>query len=507
MTKSHFPRTGIKAELSKLPPQVLEMEVAVLGALLIEKSAIEAIIDILRPEYFYKPAHQEIYRATLELFAKGQPIDLITATQQLRKMDKLELVGGPSYVMELTKCINSASSIEHHARLIVEQAFKRSLIEMTAQIQREAFQDNSDVFELMDRHTRQILELTANGTRSRPVKGADIVYNMLKDLEIEVANPGAIRHQRVFTGFFDLDQITGGLEAAILMILAARPAMGKTSFSLNIILNATQTFGASTAFFSLEMSKEDVVYRLLSMISGIDTKTIKKREMNEEQVQKVRNAEATLNNLYIYIDDTAAVTIAELTAKLRRLVYNEGIKIAVIDYLQLMRATERASNHREQEVAQITRALKQLAKELRIPIIALSQINRSVESRSGDKRPQLSDLRESGEIEQSADIVGFLYRADYYGITEDAMGNNTKGITELILSKHRDGETGTILLQFVAKYQRFSNLNDTNFPEPVDDSDTFRALPAANIRLDGFSQNPDGEDEEESDDPLDLFAP
>lgn len=502
MTKKHLPRTGIKAELSKLPPQVLEMEVAVLGALLIEKPAIEAIIDLLRPEYFYKPAHQEIYRAILELFAKGQPIDLLTTTRQLRKTDKLELVGGSIYVTELTKYINSASSIEYHARLIVEQAFKRSIIEMTAQIQREAFDEGSDVFELMDRHTRQILELTASGTRSRPVKGADIVYSLLKDLEIEVANPGSIRQQRVFTGFFDFDRITGGLEAAILMILAARPAMGKTSFSLNLVLNAAQIFNKPAAFFSLEMSKEDVSYRFLSMISGIDTKTIKKREMDDEEVQKVRSAQATLSNLHIYIDDTAAITISELTAKLRRLVYNEGIKIAVIDYLQLMRATEKASNNREQEVAQITRALKQLAKELRIPIIALSQINRSVESRSGDKRPQLSDLRESGEIEQSADIVGFLYRADYYGITEDAVGNNTEGITELILAKHRDGETGTILLQFEAKYQRFSNLSNTSFP---DQSHPLRALPVADIRLDGFTQNPD--EQEAGDDPLDLFAP
>jgi len=498
----NLPRNGTKTELSKIPPQVIEMEEAVLGAMLIENSALEAVIDILRPEYFYKPAHQEIYRAILELFSHPQPIDLITVTRKLRENDKLEMVGGPYYVTKLTNDINAATNIEYHARLIVEQAFKRHLIEIAAQIQREAFQESSDVFELMDRHTRQIMELTANGTRSRPVKGADIVYRLLKDLEMEVADPQSIKHQRVFTGFFDFDRITGGLEAAILMILAARPAMGKTSFSLNLILNAAQ-FEIAAAFFSLEMSSEDVIYRFVSALSGIDTKTIKKREMNDEEVQKVREAEATFANLDIYIDDTAAITIAELTAKLRRLVYNEGIKIVVIDYLQLMRASEKASNNREQEVAQITRALKQLAKELRIPIIALSQINRSVESRSGDKRPQLSDLRESGEIEQSADIVGFLYRADYYGITEDAMGNNTEGVTELILAKHRDGETDTILLQFEPKYQRFSNMNDMTFPEYPDGSRTLRALPAADISLDGFTQNPDREE----DDPLDSFAP
>jgi len=501
MTNNHLTKRTATTDIGQVPPQVLDMEEAVLGALLIEKPALEQVIDILHPDYFYKPAHQEIYQAVLTLFASNEPVDLLTVAQQLRKTEKLEMVGGPRYLMKLTNLVNSAANIEYHARVITEQAFKRYLIEMAYQIRKEAFEDSADVFELIDRHTRNILELSATGTRSRPVKGADIAYRLLKDLEEEMKNPQRIQHQSVFSGFFDLDWITGGLEATTLTIIAARPAMGKSAFALNLVLNAAQMFEKAAAFFSLEMSKEDVVYRLLSMLSGINTKAIKKRQLNNEQAKKLREAETTLNGLDIYVDSTPAITITELTAKLRRLVFSQNIKLVVIDYLQLMRVSEKPGSNREQEVAQITRSLKQLAGELSIPVIALSQINRSVESRSGDKRPQLSDLRESGELEQSADIVGFLYRAEYYGIMEDSVGQSTQGITELILAKHRDGETGTILLQFEPRFQRFQNLHENTFPKRL-----------SNPALDGFTQNPDqdekegGEGDEGDHDPLELFT-
>ena len=449
------------------------------------------------------------------MFAVAKPIDLLTVKRQLEEAGKLEMVGGPGYLMKLTSFVNSAANIEHHAQVIIEQALRREVISISYIARKSAFDDTADILETIDQFNQKIFELMATGTQRRILRGSEVAYELLKNLEAEIANPQLIQRISVPSGLYHLDNITGGFENATLTILAARPAMGKSAFALNLALNAAQLFGEAVAFFALEMSSRDVTYRFLSMLSGIESKRIKTRQLSKEEAEKVRIAEADLSRLHIYIDDTPSLSILELRSKARRLLLTSNIRVILIDYLQLMKAVTTSSpgktnQNREQEIATIARALKELAKEMDVPVIALSQINRAVENRQGNKRPQLSDLRESGEIEQSGDLIIFLYRDDYYGNTEDAYGNPTKGITEVILAKHRDGSLGTVYLRFVAACQRFENLKEehplisnmvgellpldddfTAYEPPTQVKSHALPLPSLPVRFSGFTKNPD----------------
>ena len=449
-------KKDLTQDLSQVPPQAIEIEEAVLGALLIEKEAIAEVIDLLQPDYFYKPAHQEIYRAAFTLFAQAEPIDLLTVSQELRRQGKLELAGGAKYLMQVTSSVNAATNIQHHARIIIEQAIRRKLIGVCSTTRRKAFDETSDIFDLVEYIAQQLLELAVTGTQGRGQDLNSITSKMMANLMETMQKPESNRLIGVSSGLNSLDRIIGGFQKANVTILAARPAMGKTAFALNISLNAAQS-GVNTAFFSLEMGAEHLVFRLISMLSGIEVKKLKNCQLSKQEVEQVIATTNSLNKLNIHIDDTANLSIIELRSKLRRLVFSKGVKLVVIDYLQLMNGvTRRAQENRQQEIANIARALKNIANNLNIPIIALSQINRGVESRA-DKRPMMSDLRESGEIEQSADNVLFLYRPAYYGITTDNLGNPTQGITEVIVAKCRDGSTDTALLKFIAKYQVFKD--------------------------------------------------
>lgn len=447
------------ATLGQVPPQAIDLEEAVLGAILIEQPALLQVIDLLQPEYFYKPAHQEVYSAIIDLFAQANPVDMLTVTQQLRQAGKLEMVGGASFIMKLTSMVNSSANIEYHARILVEQAMKRQLIEMASQIQKAAFNVTSDVFETIDELATNVFKLSEIGLKKQTNRASKVVSENIATLEEDVANPQRIQKTKIPSGLYSLDRHIGGFDKATLTILAARPAMGKTAFALNLTLNATEIFKRPVAFFSLEMSERDLAYRLLAMLSGITSKKIKNRDLTKEEVHKVRQAENLIQELNLFIDDTPQLSILQFKAKLRRLVFSHQVEFVIIDYLQLMKGySSQTGQNRQLEVASIAKDLKAIAKEIDIPIIALSQINRGVETRP-DKRPMLSDLRESGEIEQSADTVGFLYRAAYYGITEDNLGNSTEGITELIIAKHRDGKPGTVLLEFIPEHLRFQDLN------------------------------------------------
>lgn len=454
-------------QLGKLPPQALELEEAVLGALMIEKDALNVVIDILRPESFYKEAHQGIFEAIFLLFSESQPIDMLTVTQQLRKMGKLEMVGGPSYIMKLTSGVNSAANIEYHARLITEQAIKRELISISTEVQREAFDDSSDVFELLDQTEQKLFQISENNIRKSFSSMSPLVQQAIRDLEARKDLKDGLTG--VASGFTKLDRITSGWQKSDLVIIAARPGMGKTAFILSAVRNAAVDFQHPVAVFSLEMSELQLVNRLISAEAELDSEKIKRGNLADYEWQQLYHKTSKISDSPIFIDDTPALSVLELRAKCRRLKAKYDIQLIVVDYLQLMTANvgKNIGGNREQEIALISRSLKNLAKELNVPVIALSQLSRAVETRGGDKRPQLSDLRESGSIEQDADMVMFLYRPEYYGITQDMDGNPTVGTADVIIAKHRNGTTGDVRLRFISKYTKFMNEEDDVFVQSM----------------------------------------
>ncbi|WP_026953905.1 replicative DNA helicase [Algoriphagus vanfongensis] len=446
--------------MGKLPPQAVDLEEAVLGALMLEKDALTNVIDILKVESFYKDAHQVIFRAILDLFTESQPIDLLTVTSQLRKNGTLEVAGGAFYVTELTSKVASAANIEYHARIITEQAIKRELISISSEIQKDAFEDTTDVFELLDKMEQSLFEISEKNIRKNYSDMKSIMREAFAELESK-------KHQKdgltgVPSGFTALDRVTSGWQKADLVIIAARPAMGKTAFVLSVLRNAAVDHDKPVAIFSLEMSSVQMVNRLISSEAELDSEKIKKGTLAEHEWAQLVHKTAKLSKAPLFIDDTPALSILELRAKARKLKAQHDIQMIVIDYLQLMSGDSKGGNggNREQEIASISRALKKIAKELMIPVIALSQLSRAVETRGGDKRPQLSDLRESGAIEQDADMVMFLYRPEYYGITEDEEHNSTQGVGEVIIAKHRNGSLDTVKLRFIGRYTRFTDLDN-----------------------------------------------
>ena len=446
----------------KIPPQAIELEQSILGALMLEKDALTEVIDILKPNSFYEEAHQEIYIAILQLFNASAPIDLRTVVNQLRKNGKLDFVGGSYYLASLTARVSSAANIEFHSRAVVEYAIKRQLIQVATTIHKHAYEDTTDVFTLLDHAEQALFDVTESNIRKNYVDMRTLLGDAFKELEAKRNHKDGLTG--VPSGFIALDRLTSGWQKSDLVIVAARPGMGKTAFMLSLLRNAAIDHSIPVAIFSLEMASLQLVNRLIASEAELESEKIKKGTLAEHEWQQLIYKTAQLSQAPIYIDDTPALSIFELRTKCRRLKAKHDVQLIVVDYLQLMSADPtRGSTNREQEIATISRSLKNLAKELNVPILAPSQLSRAVETRGGDKRPMLSDLRESGSIEQDADMVLFLYRPEYYGITEDAFGNPTQGVTEVIIAKHRNGSLDSVSLKFIGKYTKFTDLDSTPF--------------------------------------------
>jgi replicative DNA helicase len=447
----------------KVPPQALPLEEVVLGALMLDKEALPNVMDILKPETFYLETHQNIYRSILRLFERSHPIDLLTVTDELRSQGFLEKIGGPYYLIELTNRVASAANIEYHARIIAQKAIQRALISVSTRTIEDAYKDTTDVFTLLDEAEKGLFNITQNNLTRTYQQIGHWSSQALKSLE-ELSKKGD-GLTGVPSGFLPLDRITSGWQPSDLIIIAARPGMGKTSFVLACALNAALKFKRPVALFSLEMASIQLVQRLISMESEIDGQKMRTGKLLDHEWQRVQDVVDRLSNVPIFIDDTPGINIFELRAKCRRLKMRESIQVIIIDYLQLMSGSSEngRNSNREQEISTISRALKGMAKELAVPVIALSQLSRAVETRGGTKRPQLSDLRESGAIEQDADIVSFIFRNEYYGVMEDEEGRSTKGVAEIIIAKHRNGQLDTARLGFTAQFARFDDLPDPNF--------------------------------------------
>jgi replicative DNA helicase len=449
----------------KVPPQAKDLEEAVLGAIMLEKSAFDTVVEILKPECFYVEAHQRIYMCMQSLANKSQPIDILTVAEELRFKEELEMVGGPYYVTRLTNAVVSSANIEAHSRIILQKFIQRELIRISGEIIGDAYEDSTDVFDLLDDAESKLFEITNNHLR----KNFDTIDSVLVRTIQRIED---LRHKNedvtgVPSGFSALDRVTYGWQNTDLIILAARPAVGKTAFALNLARNAVMHASKPTpvALFSLEMSAGQLVQRILAAESEIWLEKIARGKLEEHEMKQLyargiqRLAQAPL-----FIDDTPALNIFELRAKCRRLKNKHNIGLIIIDYLQLMSGTgENRNSNREQEISNISRNLKALAKELNVPIIALSQLSRAVEQRGakeGSRIPQLSDLRESGAIEQDADMVMFLYRPEYYDINTNAEGESVKGLTEVKIAKHRNGMLDTIKLKALLHIQKFTNWDE-----------------------------------------------
>ena len=455
----------INDSLGKIPPQATDLEEAVLGALMLEKDALSTVIDILSPESFYQDNHQEIYRAIVQLFNNSEPVDMRTVVNQLRKNAKLEFAGGAYYIAELTSKVSSAANIEYHARIVTEMAIKRELIRVASEIHHDAYEDTTDVFQLLDKTEGALFEISEANIRKNYDNMTTLMAQAIKELEDRKNHKDGLTG--VPSGFSALDRVTSGWQRSDLVIIAARPGMGKTAFVVSALRNAAVDFNHAVAIFSLEMSSVQLVNRLISAEAQLESEKIKKGNLQDYEWQQLIHKTNKLSNAPIFIDDTPGLSILELRAKCRRLKAQHDVQLIVIDYLQLMSGdSSKGGGNREQEIASISRALKGIAKELNVPVIALSQLSRAVETRGGDKRPQLSDLRESGSIEQDADMVMFLYRPEYYGITEDENGMPTSGVGEVIIAKHRSGSLENVQLKFIGKFTKFADLDTHSFGEP-----------------------------------------
>jgi replicative DNA helicase len=437
----------------KLPPQSIELEEAVLGAIMLEKNALSDVIEILKPESFYSEANQNIYEAIVELFNEAQPIDLLTVRERLKKKSMLDVVGGLKYLTHLTRNVNSSAHIEFHARIIIEMAIKRELIKVALTIERDAYEDSTDVFELLDQSSASIFKIGEMNI----VKDYMPINTVMKEAFDELA--ARKDHQDGVTGvpsgFTDLDRVTSGFQKTELIIMAARPGMGKTAFMLTLARNAAVTYNKPVAIFSLEMGRVQIVNRLVAIEAEIDGEKMKKGNFSESEWMHLFNNTRKLSEAKIFIDETPALRILELRAKCRRLKEQHKIEMVMVDYLQLMTGEMGRNGSREQEIASISRALKNIAKELEIPVIALSQLSRDVEKRgSTSKRPQLSDLRESGSIEQDADIVMFIHRPEYYPTGTDDDTDN-EGKASIIIAKNRSGALEDVELRYIKQYTKF----------------------------------------------------
>ncbi|MFY0643631.1 MAG: replicative DNA helicase [Bacteroidia bacterium] len=459
-------------DMSKLQPQARDLEEAVLGALMLDKAAIEKVLGYLKKEAFYVDAHQKIYETIVQLATETKPVDILTVTEQLRKNGALDEVGGAYYITQLANRVSSAANIEYHAHIVIQKHIQRQLITVAGDIGQKAFEETSDAFELLDESEKRLFEIKNESMTKSYDDVRDLINKAIK--EIEGLKTDVEGLTGVASGFTELDRITAGWQRSDLIILAARPGMGKTAFVLSMARNAAVLAQKSIAIFSLEMSSLQLTKRLISSEAELNADKLRTGKLEEYEWQQLHSKISKIEEARIYIDDTPALTVLDLKAKARRLKRHHNIDVIIVDYLQLMRADEAGNKagNREQEIGYISRSLKGLAKELDIPVIALAQLSREVEKRQ-DKRPMLSDLRESGSIEQDADLVTFIYRPDYYGITQDEEGNDITGMAELIIRKHRNGQTGTVNLKFVSKYGKFEDWNSGNYGDETFGDNSF----------------------------------
>lgn len=471
--KTIQPTTIIKVganELGKLPPQALELEASVIGALMIEKEAFSSITDLLRPESFYSDQHRHIFEAVQALSAKDAPIDVLSVAEQLKQSGKLEQAGGVIYLSDLTRRVASAAHIRYHAQIIAQKATARDLISAACQIEEKGYDETQDVDELVEEATAKIFEISQRAQKRDVTHIYPVITEAFDRMHKASENEGNI--SGIPSGFTELDKITSGWQKSDLVIIAARPAMGKTAFVLSMAKNIAVDFNIPVAIFSLEMSNVQLVNRLIMNVCEIEGNKIRNGRLTKAEWDKLDNSIGVLQNAPIYVDDTPGLSVFELQSKARKLVKEHKIQMIIIDYLQLMNANGMNFGSREQEVSIISRNLKGLAKELDIPVIALSQLSRAVEKRDSSnsnvdgKKPLLSDLRESGAIEQDADMVCFIHRPEYYKLYDDGNGKDLRGLGQIIVAKHRNGATDEIWLRFIGKYTRFQN-EDTAFDDDL----------------------------------------
>jgi replicative DNA helicase len=452
-----------QTSMGKLPPQALELEEALLGSILLNKESFLAASEIIKSECFYKDSNQKIFKACENMFNKSQPIDLLTVPVELRLMGDLESVGGVYALVELTSRVSRAVDVEFCSKIIYQKFLQREMIRIGSETINQAYEDTTDVFELIEKNQSDVFGLAIVGNK-KEIYGID---SLVTDCIDYLKTPSIDGLTGIGTGFKDVDKITGGWQNSDLIIIAARPAMGKTAFVLNVAKNACLQYNVPTLFFSLEMSAKQLTHRIVADESNVMYERIKRKTLSFHEVDVLQNDIKKLSQSKLFIDDTPTLNPYDFRVKARRMKQKHGIGLIVIDYLQLMEGgiKSKSNGNREQEISQISRSLKQVAKELDIPVIALSQLSRAVESRQGSsKRPQLSDLRESGSIEQDADMVGFLYRPEYYGIMEDAEGKSTTGLCELIFQKNRAGVCDTVKLDFNGAYMRFKDWSEGYVP-------------------------------------------
>jgi len=459
--------TVISLEKGKLPPQAVDLEEAVLGALMIHQKSIDEIIDLLTAEVFYKIQHQYIYEAIHILFKDAQPIDLLTVASQLKKNGKLEAAGGEFYLIQLTQKVSSSAHIEFHARIILQKYIQRQLIVISTEIIEKSYDETTDVFDLLDEAESKLYEVAQGILKRSSQTSQSLVIQAKKRIE-EIANKEGL--SGIPSGFQQLDKLTSGWQPSDLIIIAARPGMGKTALTLSMARNIAVDHKIPMTIFSLEMSAIQLITRLISSETELDSEKLRTGNLQKYEWEQLNVKVKNLEDAPLYIDDTPSLSIFDLRAKARRLSSQFGIKILIVDYLQLMTDGARnKSGNREQEISTISRNLKALAKELDIPVIALSQLSRAVETRGGSKRPLLSDLRESGAIEQDADIVSFIYRPEYYKIEQwdDQEAGPTEGQAELIIAKHRNGSLKDIRLKFIGKFGKFESLDTAEMPMEI----------------------------------------
>ncbi len=473
----------LTGDIGKIPPQATEIEQVVLGAMMLEKEALNDTINIITKESFYDPRHQFIYGAMHDLFASTKPVDLITVTDRLQKNGELEAAGGVAYIAQLTNRVASSAHIEFHARIIAEKFIKRELIKVSSEIIRDSYDDTFDVFDLLNKAESNLFQIAESNMTKQASSMQNIVGDAIAEIEKARNNPDGISGTP--SGFHDLDKITSGWQKSDMIVIAARPGMGKTALVLSMARNTAVDYNMGVAVFSLEMSAVQLVKRLIAGEARIDSEKLRKGNLADHEFQQLHSRITALSAAPIFIDDTPAISVFDFRAKCRRLKAQHDIQLVIIDYLQLMTAKDgKGSGNREQEISNISRSIKEIAKELNIPIIALAQLSRSVEQRGGDKKPILSDLRESGAIEQDADIVSFIYRPDYYGIVKDDDGNSNHGIGEIIIAKHRNGKTDRVRLRFVPEYARFENLtqaydnNDSTFDSTFESEANTYTMPS-----------------------------
>ena len=448
----------------KIPPQALDLEEAVIGAMLIDEKGVNEIIEILSPEVFYKRSHQLIYESIERLFRESEPIDLLTVSSDLKKNKNFEAVGGDFFLINLSQKVSSSAHIEFHSRIILQKYIQRKLISISNEIIQKSYDETTDVMDLLDEAESKLYDVAQGNIKTSTETAQNLVIKAKKRIE-EIDNKDGL--SGVSTGFEKLDALTSGWQPSDLVIVAARPGMGKTALALSMARNISVSQNIPVAFFSLEMSSVQLITRLISSETGLSSDKLRTGRLAEHEWQQLNIKVSDLESAPLFIDDSPSLTIFELRAKARRLASSHGIKLIIIDYLQLMNiGSSNKAGNREQEISTISRNLKALAKELDIPVIALSQLSRAVETRGGTKRPILSDLRESGAIEQDADIVSFLYRPEYYGITEwdDDMKTPSEGQGEFIVAKHRNGALDSIKLKFIANLGKFEDLGGYDSP-------------------------------------------